>query len=298
MEAEKLAEQNNNRDERQQALADAGGARPNDKNFIPVMTQRANEFFGPGGFDKVIAALNGLAKEAHEISIGKAVEDLGLTESHLCGAPYGEANQGWPHCGECSKSMTFVGQLNTGMIEDFPESGPGLYTIFVCFACNHAANESPAPPGNGWLVRTYTTVSNGSRIRPPRGTKETPARPMKTNDTVKTLPQWDFVDKLDPDFVDTLVRLYPPDVESLYEKLQAVALGPDHEAAFSHVGGYPEWLGGEEIVLCKKCQSPLSLLLQLESIESLGLKFGDEGIAYLMYCPNHPADTSLVVQGA
>ena len=77
MEAEKLAEQNNNRDERQQALADAGGARPNDKNFIPTMQARANDFFGPGGFDKVLEAVNGLAKEAHEISIGKAVEDLG-----------------------------------------------------------------------------------------------------------------------------------------------------------------------------------------------------------------------------
>src|ERR1700733_1151579 len=113
MEAEKLAEQNNNRDERQQAIADAGGARPNDKNFIPTMTKRAEEFFGPGGFDKVIEQLSQLVKEGHEISMGKAVDDLGLTESHLCGAPYGEASQGWPHCGECSKSMSFVAQLNT-----------------------------------------------------------------------------------------------------------------------------------------------------------------------------------------
>jgi uncharacterized protein YwqG len=298
MEAEKLAEQNNNRDERQQAIADAGGARPNDKNFIPTMTKRADEFFGPGGFDKIVEQLGSLAKEGHEISIGKGVEDLGLTESHLCGAPYGEASQGWPHCGECSKSMHFVGQLNTGMIEDFPESGPGLYTFFVCFECNHASNESPAPPGNGWLVRTYTTVSNGSRIKPPRGTKETAARPIKTNDVVKTMPQWDFVDKIEPDLVDMLVRLYPPDVESLYEKLKTVCLGPDHESSFSHVGGYPDWMNGEEVVLCKKCQSPLNLLIQLESIESLGLKFGKDGIAYLLYCPNHPADTSLVVQGA
>ena len=298
MEAEKLAEQNNNRDERQQAIADAGGARPNDKNFIPTMTKRADEFFGPGGFNKVVEQLGSLAKEAHEISIGKAVEDLGLTESHLCGAPYGEANQGWPHCGECSKSMSFVGQLNTGVIEDFPESGPGLYTFFVCFACDTASSDSPAPPGNGWLVRTYTTVSNGSRIKPPRDTKETPARPLKTNDVVKTLPQWDFVDKIDPDLVDMMVRMYPPDVESLYEKLKGVCLGPDHESSFSHVGGYPEWLAGEEVVLCKKCQSPLNLLMQLESIESLGVKFGDGGIAYLLYCPNHPADTSLVVQGS
>ncbi len=297
MEAEKLAEQNNNRDERQQAIADAGGVRPNDKNFIPTMKKRAEEFFGPGGFEKLIEQLSGLAKDGFEISIGKAVEDLGLTESHLCGAPYGEANQGWPHCGECSKSMSFVGQINTGVIEEFPESGPGLYTLFVCFDCNTASHDSPAPPGNGWLVRTYTTVSNGSRIKPPRGTKETSARPLKTNDIVKTLPQYDFVDKVDPDLVDMMVRLYPPDVESLYEKLKDVCLGPDHETSFSHVGGYPDWMNGEEIVLCKKCQTQLNLLMQLESIETLGLKFGDDGIAYLMYCPNHPADTSLVVQG-
>ncbi len=103
--------------------------------------------FGSGGFDKLLEQLGSLAKESHEISIGKAVEDLGLTESHLCGAPYGEANQGWPHCGECSKSMNFVGQLNTGMIEDFPEDGPGLYTFFVCFECNTASPRLPGTPG-------------------------------------------------------------------------------------------------------------------------------------------------------
>ncbi len=48
MEAEKLAEQNNNRDERQQEIADAGGVRPNDKNFVPTMKKRADGDFWIG----------------------------------------------------------------------------------------------------------------------------------------------------------------------------------------------------------------------------------------------------------
>lgn len=54
------------------------------------------------------------------------------------------------------------------------------------------------------------------------------------------------------------------------------------------LGGWPHWVQGIEYPGCPQCGCRMELVFQLDSMDNVTHRFGDEGIGHITQCPDHP----------
>lgn len=63
------------------------------------------------------------------------------------------------------------------------------------------------------------------------------------------------------------------------------------------LGGWPQWVQSVDYPPCPVCQRRRdALVVQLRANQTLDEGFGDVGGAYLLTCPDHPGELTLVTQ--
>ncbi len=59
---------------------------------------------------------------------------------------------------------------------------------------------------------------------------------------------------------------------------------PAPDAPLHRLGGEPVWVTEERIIACPACREAMSFLLQLDTDEDLGWRFGDQGALFAFVC--------------
>lgn len=95
-----------------------------------------------------------------------------------------------------------------------------------------------------------------------------------------SLPDWEALDHYAPELADEICALVPEQPWELYNALTHKVLGyqPHIETV---MGGYAKYLQAAAATRCPQCNQQLELLLQLDS------HWGDMGVEYIFFCPQH-----------
>ncbi len=225
-------------------------------------------------------------------------KDLSAVEasvsSYFGGRPYIEDGESWPECKECHQAMEFVFQMN---LQELPQPISkelqnfefDLFAFYVCRACEYW------PPF--YELRTYRSDSKKiSKLttRPrlfPRFNIE-----MKSK---LSLPDWDGIDELSDEIPSLSEESNSEEPWELFEVCseRLVQQSDPPENWFGVVGGYPNWIQGDETPICNKCGKSMKLFFELGNVEEANLTWMDFLSAiYLFYCPEHFEEQELVLQ--
>ena len=80
-----------------------------------------------------------------------------------------------------------------------------------------------------------------------------------------------------------------------YEKLETAVIGDDFLDYITQVGGYPQWMQGDETPL-NSSGKRMKLLLQISSEDDANLMWGDADLVYIFYDPDNPGTFEYVRQ--
>lgn len=227
------------------------------------------------------------AKKAPEL-------DSPAVASYLGGHPYAEAGEDWPSCPTCRQELSFIGQVRIADTLCTPPGGAQLFTFYYCWTCSPWEPEAEAP--GQWLVRFYSDPRSDRLVRIERRRTDKKATTPCTVSfkAAKSLPDWDGIDTYCPQAAKLSHEANDDEPWAAYESLKEKLTGG--EGGTGTVGGYPDWIQGNDTPVCPRCMKGMELLAQIGSDDEAGLMWGDAGDVYLFLCREHPAETRLVMQ--
>lgn len=165
----------------------------------------------------------------------------------------------WPSHNE--KPMLPLCQINCAELPYKPEvlSDTALISVFV----SQDNLPDDTPNGEGWVLRTYTSLEGLVQIDDPKSTM--PIKPFPV--------RWDVIEEDYPCWEDVEMKL-PPDIEERYYDLFENRDG-------SKVGGWPSLIQSE-IFWAPWNQHPASpaYVFQIDSEEKAQWQWGDAGVGY------------------
>jgi hypothetical protein len=223
-----------------------------------------------------------------------SADSLPVTGTHFGGAPYARPGEEWPLCQVCHQPLSFIFQVNT--IEGHHDLPPelGLVSLYYCWDCRPQGYEEDL--SGAWLARLHRRVSPhfyyALSIPEPEPRS---VHPCSVNfQPHKSLPDWEGLSVWAPQIFDLSASQNLGEPWAPYDNAAAHFLGePEFTSA---LGGYPQWLQGEDTPTCPTCERNMVLLVQLDSERTAGLDWGSSGCLYLFFCPEHPSLFQMRVQ--
>jgi Domain of unknown function (DUF1963) len=200
------------------------------------------------------------------------------TSSKFSGLPWLARPEDWPECPSCKVPMQLLLQLNLG---ELPEEigltiGTGLFQFFACLRdeCSEEAGNFLQPyPKN--QVRRIIEPSGTSRAVIPEGVEPFPPK-LITGWTVQDdYPSGEERGSMDED-EDGVGVVSSEGLDQQYPTI-----------AGDKLGGWPYWIQGVEYPMCERCGSQMRLLFQIDSVDNLPHRWGDNGSAHLTQCETH-----------
>lgn len=200
----------------------------------------------------------------------------------LGGRPWLPEGTDHPRCPSCGEPMTFVVQLDSATLPDGVVGAgvPGLLQLFTCMEAVDGepcavALETWGHPSAGNVVRVVDPTTPGalSPHETPRG---------------RDIAAW--VREDDYPCVDAARELGLQDDQ--VDRLGALALARAKAYAVADrgrykLGGWPDWLQGDETLTCPDCGEPMVHLMDLPSFHRDPWVWGDYGHGYLQRCATH-----------
>ncbi len=195
--------------------------------------------------------------------------------SRFSGRAWLRSGESWPVCSNCNKPLQLFLQLNLGNLAS--NGGYPLHEGYVqMFYCTSSAPlcevdcEAYFPFSKSTLLRVIPADEAVVDTSAPDGAF--PAKAIDGWKSVDDYPSWDELEELGVELSDdefeALAEEYPLRGEKLF--------------------GWPMWIQGPEYPTCPECQTPMNLLFQIDSDESLPDMFGDSGCGHITYCSKHP----------
>ena len=193
-------------------------------------------------------------------------------DSGFGGQPYLAPGVTNPSCPRCDEPMPLIAQIALDAQPTPVIAGTGLLQLFYC---TRERDGSPCDVAlEGWeafspchVSRLVAAGSGGTSptVEPPFESKRitgwTPA---------DDYPNWEELGALGADAGEP-----PDDVEPF--PLEGEKLG-----------GWPAWVQGIEYPSCPRCDTQMTLVLQVDSEKHVAMMWGDMGIGHVTQCPNHP----------
>ena len=182
------------------------------------------------------------------------------------GLPWLPPGENWPTCGTCNARLTFFVQVDLGYVptavrEDY---GPGLLQLFHCTACDPI---SPFPGDNG--VRIIDATGGGAVADASEGVQAFPQRPITG-------------------WADT------PEDFPCHEGEKSALLPEEREAVFflnrqgDKLGGWPNGVQDPHYPCCPHGEHRLDqMVLQIDSHRGVPYMWGDNGVGFVLPCPQH-----------
>jgi uncharacterized protein YwqG len=212
--------------------------------------------------------------------------------SRFGGTPYAEAGDEWSMCRKCGKPEYFICQLDlrTCVNLDPPMDQLGLYVFFYCWSCYPFESKAP-----GWTLRNYPDAAEAKAIplhMPAdqqswlnkffsKERKLTRERSVEFR-MIDSLPDFELFEKTAG---KAAIAELEQDGEITDEYFQLTETAEQYS---TQVGGHPSWVQSDPQYKCWECGADLQLLFQIASEEQADIMFGDAGVAYFLYCPQHP----------
>ena len=194
--------------------------------------------------------------------------------SHFGGLPYCEAGERWPRRSN-GKPLHFVFQIFNQANLEIPDAIRLIQFYYDLDALSFDTADG------GWQVRIYKKLRIDNRVcaEPPALLDITPYCDVRFT-RGQSLPDWEGIDLFDPAASDLSCVLNPDSPWDCYQQAAQARVG-DSEFG-SQLGGYPQWIQGEDTPEADDGQ-PMKLLFQVDSSPQAGLMWGDAGLVYVFY---------------
>lgn len=206
------------------------------------------------------------------------------TGSRFGGRPAMLPDEPWPICASCNQPMHFFAQINLStaprprkshgpVAVDAPASG--LLQAFACL--NLGCSMMREEPVNDWsCVRTMPAQHLASLV--PRRGCEFPPKQVTRWQELRDVPEDSHAVKLG-------AGVTPAALDAVYGKHWSVfKYAHDRDKLF----GWPYWVQGWCPTPCPACGREMQFLLQIAGEDNTPHMFGDDGIALVHVCPDHP----------
>ncbi|PAP76505.1 DUF1963 domain-containing protein [Rubrivirga marina] len=202
-----------------------------------------------------------------------AEEDGPRTASKLGGTAWIPADETWPACPNCGRSLQLLLQLNP---DDLPEAvrgevGEGLVQLFYCTSQDPLCEvdcEAFFPFSASVVARRVVPDGEGSEAVPDLADPFPPRRVVG----------WRPVDDLP--VPEDAPELSLPD--EVWDEVYRHGLVERDKLA-----GWPTWIQGPERPACPRCGTEMRVVFQIVSDDTLPILFGDMGTGHLTRCPEH-----------
>ncbi|WP_405617429.1 ankyrin repeat domain-containing protein [Streptomyces sp. NBC_01508] len=227
------------------------------------------------------AIVRALRKRLADRARGSWAPELGRPDetaaglSRFGGLPVLRAGEAWPVCGDCEAPLTFFAQVDLARIPPTARArfGPGLLQVFFCTACNpHRTSHDER------RVRIIDTAGTATVTAAPDGARVLPLLPvMGWGPAVKDYPYREAQES----------ELPTEEKDVLFELNRQ-----GHK-----LGGWPNWVQDPEYPRCPQGDHLMDgMLLQINS--GPAHRWGDNGAAYVLRCPEHPDRVAFLWQSA
>lgn len=226
-------------------------------------------------FEDLEDLIKPLIRSATKIEVSKPSELKGNTQliSHFGGQPYFEKEEEWPKTKD-GQELDFIFQVfNTGEI-NLPDNIQ-LVQFFYDW------EESPWDTENdGWLVKIYKTLNSDRVVKLNKSTESEGTKFCEVIfKAVKSLPDWEGIEMYSRNASKLSCVLNEDEPWDSYQKAAEKLAG--EQVYRSQIGGYPNWVQGEDTP--DQGTEPMKLLFQIDSEEHAGLMWGDVGLIYVFY---------------
>jgi uncharacterized protein YwqG len=194
--------------------------------------------------------------------------------SHFGGHPYFEKGESWPKTNK-GDHLAFIFQIfNTPELE-LPEN---IALIQFYYDWEEFPWETSS---DGWLVKIYKKVNQDKLefiVTP--STLETSKYCLINCSATKSLPDWEGIDLHSLTASKLSCVLDENEPWDSYDQVVEKLIG--EQDYLSQLGGYPNWVQGEETPTDGD-GNPMKLLFQIDSEDNAGLMWGDVGLIYVFY---------------
>ncbi len=195
--------------------------------------------------------------------------------SHFGGQPYFEKGSEWPKT-KSGNHLDFVCQIFNKEDFELPNS-----IQLIQFFYNW--EDSPWETANeGWVLKIHKKLNHQDliTIAPPSKLEKQKYCEIEFQPN-NSLPDFESLSTYNAN-AEKLCQLLDWDNEwEYYDQINRELLGEDTETD-SRLGGYPNWVQGEEIPLDSK-GNPTKFLFQIDSEDNADIMWGDVGIVYFFY---------------
>ncbi|MFC4012791.1 ankyrin repeat domain-containing protein [Nonomuraea purpurea] len=192
--------------------------------------------------------------------------------SQFGGLPCLRSDEVWPACAECAAPLTFFVQVDLSRTPKAAREtvGVGLLQLFHCTTCNFGSH----------LVRIVAPADVATPAKEPTGAHVFPARPIIG---------W-----------GRAVKDYP------YREADESALLPEERAVVfklnrqgDKLSGWPNWVQDPDYPRCPDGDHRMTgLILQIDSNHGVAHTWGDNGVGFIVQCPQHRDRVAFLWQSA
>ncbi len=179
-----------------------------------------------------------------------------------------KSSEEWPTCGNCSKPMPLFVQLDLAEVPSIESSD-----IFQLFYCN---SKDPLCEVDQIMIDEPITHLLRVIPRDQKQYKETKPPILEHPITPKQIVE--FIEKKDQPHLEDLIDFY-----------KVIDKQPRCQTK-DKVGGWPSWDQVPDWPKCTTCnpeEENMELLLQLNSDKSVAHRWGDDGMAHVLWCTKH-----------
>lgn len=197
--------------------------------------------------------------------------------SKFGGTAWLPAGTSHPCCGNCERPLPLIVQLDVASLpEPARFGGHGILQLFYCLSTDPLCENDCAawdPHANSVVARRIDAGASGS-------VSEARAPVLEA----KAIVGWTaHPDVPNPEEFEA----WTEDVEQDLSEDERDILRP---RSGEKLWGWPCWIQGVEYPNCRICDTPMQLVLQIDSGGLVDVVWGDLGCAHLTQCPNHPEE--------
>ncbi len=220
-----------------------------------------------------------MIRKATKIQVIEADSKLERSQliSHFGGYPYFEEGEKWPVT-KSGKHLEFIFQVFNDPELELPND---IRLIQFYYDWNEFPWDTES---DGWLVKIYKELHPEKKLSILKPQLDVEFTTFCEIDfiPIESLPDWEGLETHNAEAADLSYTLNRAEPWESYEQVAAKLIGEkDYQ---SQLGGYPQWVQGDDTPKDKD-GNPMKLLFQIETDEEIDLMWGPDGTVYVFYDP-------------
>ena len=216
-----------------------------------------------------------------------------LTVSKFAGKPWLSANEQWPVCPNCNKSMRLILQLN---LNEVPESlkgkfGNGLLQLFYC--TNYESNCEDKC--SGW--ESFSEIHLVRIVLPESLSREVQLPEIENLSSANLIVDWEEKEDYPDCYSGTEDTNLMHGIIFNNDECDFLLNEDALYVTGTKLAGWPTWIQNHQYPNCPTCNQPMNqFVFQLDPEDNHPCTWGDWGKGYLLQCSNHKEQLAFLWQ--